>query len=187
MEAQKTVCVYVWLEPILKWYENQEGEMVLTSELDEEIRWNNEFSWQNNCCFSFDPPLLSFEWAGNLCVSVCLCGCQGGLWWRHSLSCPHGMVTNFACCDSHCEWGPPVGLMRKLASVISSRASLIARLIKNPLAMWETWVWSLGWEVHLEKGKATQSSVLAWRIPWGHKESDMTKRLSLWLSSVTTQ
>ena len=88
---------------------------------------------------------------------------------------------------SHCEWGPPVGLMRKQASVISSRASLIARLIKNPLAMWETWVWSLGWEVHLEKGKATQSSVLAWRIPWGHKESDMTKRLSLWLSSVTTQ
>ena len=37
-EVQKTACVYVWLEPILKWYENQEGEMVLTSELDEEIR-----------------------------------------------------------------------------------------------------------------------------------------------------
>ena len=50
------------------------------------------------------------------------------------------MVINFACCDLLCEWGPPVGLMRKLASVISSRASLIARLIKNPLAMWETWV-----------------------------------------------
>ena len=44
MEVQKTVCVYVWLEPILKWYENQEEEMVLTSELDEEIRLNNEFS-----------------------------------------------------------------------------------------------------------------------------------------------
>ena len=32
--------------------------------------------------------------------------------------------------------------------------------------MWETWVWSLGWEDPLEKGKATHSSTLAWRIPW---------------------
>ena len=32
--------------------------------------------------------------------------------------------------------------------------------------MWETWVWSLGWEDPLEKGKATQSSILAWRILW---------------------
>ena len=32
--------------------------------------------------------------------------------------------------------------------------------------MWETWVWSLGWENPLEKGKATHSSSLAWRIPW---------------------
>ena len=32
--------------------------------------------------------------------------------------------------------------------------------------MWETWVWSLGWEDPLEKGKGTHSSILAWRIPW---------------------
>ena len=32
--------------------------------------------------------------------------------------------------------------------------------------MWETWVWSLGWEDPLEKGKTTNSSILAWRIPW---------------------
>ena len=32
--------------------------------------------------------------------------------------------------------------------------------------MWETWVQSLGWEDTLEKGKATHSSILAWRIPW---------------------
>ena len=32
--------------------------------------------------------------------------------------------------------------------------------------MWEPWVWSLGWEDPLEKGKATHSSILAWRIPW---------------------
>ena len=44
-------------------------------------------------------------------------------------------------------------------------ASLVAQLVKNPPAMWETWVWSLGWEDPLEKGKATHSSILAWRIP----------------------
>ena len=45
--------------------------------------------------------------------------------------------------------------------------------------MWETWVWSLGWEDPLEKGKATHSNILAWRIPFGRKESNMTERLSL--------
>ena len=47
-----------------------------------------------------------------------------------------------------------------------SWASLEAQLVKNPPAMWETWVRSLDWESPLEKGKATQSSILAWRIPW---------------------
>ena len=59
----------------------------------------------------------------------------------------------------------------------------MAQLVKNPPAMWETWVRSLGWEDPLEKGKATHSSILDWRIPraspWGHKESDTTERLSL--------
>ena len=47
-----------------------------------------------------------------------------------------------------------------------SLASLVAQLVKNPLTMWETWVWFLGWENPLKKGKATHSSILAWRIPW---------------------
>ena len=46
-----------------------------------------------------------------------------------------------------------------------SSASLVAQLVKNPPAIWETWVWSLGWEGPLEKGMATYSSILAWRIP----------------------
>ena len=46
-----------------------------------------------------------------------------------------------------------------------SWASLVTQLVKNLPAMWETWVWSLGWEDPLEKGKATHSSILAWRIP----------------------
>ena len=42
-----------------------------------------------------------------------------------------------------------------------SWASLVAQLVKNPSAMWETWVQSLGWENPLKKGKATHSSILA--------------------------
>ena len=42
----------------------------------------------------------------------------------------------------------------------------MAQLVKNPLAMQETWVPSLGWEDALEKEMATHSSILAWEIPW---------------------
>ena len=45
-------------------------------------------------------------------------------------------------------------------------ASLVAQLVKNLPTMQETWVRSLCWEDPLEKGKATHSSILAWRIPW---------------------
>ena len=44
-------------------------------------------------------------------------------------------------------------------------ASLVVQLVKNLPAMRETWVQSLHWEDPLEKGKATPSSILAWRIP----------------------
>ena len=63
-------------------------------------------------------------------------------------------------------------------------------MVKNLLALWETWVQSLGGEDPLEKEMATHSSTLAWRIPWteepgglhnpwGLKESDTTERLTL--------
>ena len=56
----------------------------------------------------------------------------------------------------------------------------MAQLVKNPPAIQETWVRSLGWEDPLEKGKATHSSILTWRIHGlGRKESDTTERLSL--------
>ena len=47
-----------------------------------------------------------------------------------------------------------------------SWASLVAQTVKNPPAIQETWVRSLGWEDPLEEGMATHSSILAWRIPW---------------------
>ena len=50
--------------------------------------------------------------------------------------------------------------------ITKQKALLVARLVKNLLAMWETWVQSLNWEDPLEKGKATHSSILAWRILW---------------------
>ena len=61
-----------------------------------------------------------------------------------------------------------------------SWASLVAQTVKNLTAMQEVWVQSLGREDPLEKGMATHSSILAWRIPpdsspWGHKESDVTE------------
>ena len=47
-----------------------------------------------------------------------------------------------------------------------SWASLVAWLVRNLPEMQETWVWPLGWEDPLEKGKLTHSNILAWRIPW---------------------
>ena len=64
----------------------------------------------------------------------------------------------------------------------------MAQTVKNLPAVQETRVRSLGWEDPLEKGMATHSSILAWRIPWtkepgrlqsmGHKESDTTEQLT---------
>ena len=57
-------------------------------------------------------------------------------------------------------------LVRNITFYNTMLASLVAQLVKNLPAMWETWVRSLGWEDPLEKGMTTDSSVLAWRIPW---------------------
>ena len=68
-------------------------------------------------------------------------------------------------------------------------ASLVAQLVKNLPEMWETWVWSLGWEDPLEKGTATYSSILAWIIlysPWGSNELDMTDCHFTWIKLMVT-
>ena len=52
-----------------------------------------------------------------------------------------------------------------ICSIPARRAFLVTQLVKNLPAVWETWVQSLDWEDPLEKGKATYSSILAWRIP----------------------
>ena len=86
------------------------------------------------------------------------------------------------------EWGssPREGIGYPIQN---SWASLMAQTVKNPPEMWETWVQSLGWEDLLEKGIATHSIILAWRIPngqrslmgyhpWGLRELDTTEGLS---------
>ena len=75
--------------------------------------------------------------------------------------------------ESACNAGDPdliPGLGRSAGEGIGYpiqyfQASLVAQLVKNPPAVWETWVQPLGWEDPLEKRKATYSSILAWRIP----------------------
>ena len=52
--------------------------------------------------------------------------------------------------------------------------SLVAQTVRNSPAVQETWVWSLGQEDPLEKGMVTQSSMLAWRIPWTEEPGDWT-------------
>ena len=82
---------------------------------------------------------------------------------------PHSSVSK----ESACNAGDPGSILgsRRLAGkgigypLQYSWASLVAQLVKNLPAMRETWVQSLGWEDPLEKGKATHSSILAWRIP----------------------
>ena len=89
----------------------------------------------------------------------------------------------------HWCWFQFLPLMSKILCTFALRASLVAQMVKDPPAIWETWVWSLGWEDLLEKGTVTHSSTLACGVPWiesltgyslwGHRESDMTRRLSL--------
>jgi len=67
-------------------------------------------------------------------------------------------------------------------------ASLVAQTVKNMPVMQETWVWSLGQEDPLEKGMASHSSILAWRIPWtepGGLQSTGSQRLRSNLVSNT--
>ena len=73
--------------------------------------------------------------------------------------------------------------------------NIVAKIVKNLPAIQETWVQSLVWEDPLEKGMATHSSILAWRIPWteepgglqsmGCKGSYMTERLDTFTSLFT--
>ena len=71
------------------------------------------------------------------------------------------------------------------------QASLLAQMIKNPPAMRETWVQTLGWEDTLEKGTATDFSIATWRIPWTRRAWQATvhgvTKSQIWLSDIPRQ
>ena len=96
-----------------------------------------------------------------------------------------GMATHSSILAWRIPWTEEPGALQTMGS--QRVGHVVAQLVKNLPAMWETWVRSLGWEDPLGKGKATHSSILAWRIPWtiwGCKESDTTEPLSLSVSRL---
>ena len=92
----------------------------------------------------------------------------------HLLYIKAGVLVSSVGKESACNAGDPgsiPGLGRSTGEGIGyplqySWASLVAQLVKNLPAMRETWVQSLDWKDPLENGKATHSSILAWRVPW---------------------
>jgi len=65
------------------------------------------------------------------------------------------------------------GLLDLRACLFKQWASLVAQMVKNLTIMQEAWIQSLGWEYPLEKGIATHSSILAWRIPWTEEPDEL--------------
>ena len=124
--------------------------------------------WLRKCLF----PFLLFYW-----LKVCFLGSSAGKesTWNAGDS---GSIPGLAS-------SPGEGIDHPLQY---SWAFLVAQTVKNPLAVWENGVQSLGWEDPLEEGVATHSGILAWRLPmdrgaWraivhGVTESNMTEQLS---------
>ena len=84
---------------------------------------------------------------------------------------PDGSVGKESACNAGDNSGSIPGLGRSPGEGIGYPlqyfwASLVTRMVKQLPTMQETWVRSLGWEDPLEKGKATHSTILAWRITW---------------------
>ena len=116
-------------------------------------------------------------WVGSLSFLQRIFPTQGlnpGLLHCRRILYPWGFPDSSVSKESTCNAGDPSsipGLGRSTGEGIGyslqySWACPVAQLVKNPPAMWETWVRFLGWEDPLEKGKATHSSILAWRITW---------------------
>ena len=83
-------------------------------------------------------------------------------------------LQTYGCSESHPR------LFTLGSKALTFGAFLVAQRVKNTPTMQETLVRFLGWEDPLEKGRATHSSILAWRVPWtvqswDHKELDMTE------------
>ena len=106
------------------------------------------------CTFEIKRGSLEISCLGLNPASNTYCVSLGNLF---NLSVLHFLISKIYC----------LGLFLELKNIsIYVRASLVAQTVKNPHAVQETWIQSLGWEDPLEKGTATHSGILAWRIPW---------------------
>ena len=141
--------------------------------------WRNlEKPWQSS-----GPIGQAFSWRPNKCLSP--------VWMIASNFWANSSVGKESACNAG-DPGSIPGSRRSTGEGIGyplqySWASLVAQLVMNLPAMWETWVQPLGWEDPLEKGKA--STPVFWPgkfhglySPWGCKESDTTEWHSLSLS-----
>ena len=104
--------------------------------------WTESVSWYKSawCILTEDAQIVCIR-IKPFCTQLALCFLPDTKW--H----PVGPLSPSRCADLSLCW-----------------ASLVAQMVKNLPAMWETWVGSLGWEDPLEEGMATHSSILAWRI-----------------------
>ena len=125
-----------------------------------------------HCPHSLPPDTLEPPRQPALVLAHCSHHCPSGPFWKFNWrkGFPHSSVGKESACNAG-DPGSIPGSRRSLGEETGcplqySWASLVAQLVKNPPAVRETWVWSLGWEDPLEKGKATHSSTLAWRIAW---------------------
>ena len=116
-------------------------------------------------------PSVSMEWCISLCNGTCIRLRKGTCIAFLLSGCSTATSTllhfGFLCLDWLYE---PLGCLYQISNFCDttfiSRVFLVAQKVKNPPAMREIWVWPRGREDPLEKGMATHSSTLAWRIPW---------------------
>ena len=127
----------------------------------------------------------------SLSRTICICH-NGVIWGFSSSSAGKESVCNGADPNSipGSRRSPREGIGYPLQySWADKESQLVSQQIKNPPAMQNTWVQSLGWEDPLKEGMATHSNIIAWRIPMGRgawqatvhgvSELDMTERLSI--------
>ena len=77
-----------------------------------------------------------------------------------------GYPLRYSGLENSMEWGRKAPDTNERLSLSFPRTSLVVQMVKNPPAVQETWVRSLGWKDPLEKGTDIHSGILAWRIPW---------------------
>ena len=131
------------------------------------------FKWKNG------GPLLSQHFSSpSYWPSLYIIGGFAGRWAGKESTCNSGDPSSIP--GSGRSPGEGIGYPRRY-----SWAPLVAQLVKNLPAMWETWVRSPGREDPLEKGKAPRSSVLPWRIPWTVQFMGSQRAGHSWAPSLT--